>query len=132
MKKSLLSLVLLLGAALFLLNSCDDDNDASLVGTWQADEMTVMFAAGGVGTAPLPDSWIEQLTFNPDGTYSYSWQKDKRSGSGDGTWTLENRELVLVDGGRTERIQYGLNAKYLSLVSPVSQGEAELLYMRQE
>lgn len=132
MKKSMIALGLLISLSLMLLSSCDGDSDSSIVGTWQADEMTVMFAAGGVGTAPLPVSWSEVLTFNADGTFQYAWKRNGRSGSGTGSWMLDNRELVLTENGQTERIPYSLNSAYLSVISPVPAGEAELVYTRVE
>ena len=131
MKKSLLILMMFVGVGLMLLNSCDGDGDSSIVGTWEGEEMMVMFAAGGVGVATLPDSWTEQLTFNADGSYGYAWVKDGRSGSGTGRWVRENGEIVLTEDGQMESNRYSLNSKYLSIVSTVPAGEAELVYLRQ-
>ncbi|WFB37590.1 hypothetical protein P3T73_07435 [Kiritimatiellota bacterium B12222] len=132
MKKSLLTLVLLLGVGLLFLNSCDGDSDSSITGTWQAGSMMVMFSSGGTGEADLPDSWVEQLTFHGDGSYTYTWMKDGRSGSGSGSWVRADGNLVLTDDGQTEQISYTLDSEFLSLKTTVPEGDAELVFTRVE
>jgi hypothetical protein len=120
--------IFILSAIFGLLLSCDSDSDTSIEGTWSANELLVMYEGGGFAEAPLPDSWKESLSLNKDGTYTYAWQKDGRSGSGSGTWVRENNTLTLTQNGREEQLDAKISGDTLILSTAVPGGTAQLSF----
>lgn len=120
--------LMLLGFLLGLLLSCDGDSDSSITGTWTANELLVMYSDGGFAEEPLPASWIERLSLKGDGTYTYTWKKDGRSGSGSGTWERDNGTLTLTEDGRSEQLTAQVSGDMLIFTTSVPGGTAELSF----
>lgn len=127
--KRFISLVLFTSFFGFLL-SCNSDAETSIEGIWSADTLLVMYDDGGFAEKTLPESWAEQLTLNEDGSYTYEWQKDGRSGSGLGNWEQEDGILVLLEEGRSERLAAQISGSTLILTTAIPGGTAELSFKK--
>lgn len=96
MKK--IGLLLVLGAFLFALGSCskDDDDDFSIVGSWQQVKSELVISTGvpGAPEFTFADEDPVTITFNANGTGSFV----DEDGTEAFNWALTGNKLTLTEG----------------------------------
>jgi len=102
MKK--LGILLALTAFILSFNSCsEDDDDFSLVGTWQQEkfEFKVSFGVPGVQDFVETDTDPTTFVFNADGTGSATYEEEGTEITDTFTWELSGNELTIAESEMT-------------------------------
>lgn len=95
MKK--IGLLTVIGAFLMALGSCSkDDDDFTIVGTWQQVKSELIISSGMPGAPDLTFTDDDPLTiiFNADGTGSFVDEE----GTDNFTWVLSGKQLTISEG----------------------------------
>ena len=127
--KPLAKMAVLLPLAALLLSGCEDSQDTSLDGTWQASKLVFTDAAGTRISDPLPATWVEMLLLKPDGTFSYSSTQAGKTVTGAGRWGYTETELVLA-GKQDRRTDYRIDGDELVLSGDVPEGPYSLRWTK--
>jgi hypothetical protein len=102
MKK--LGMLLALTAFILSFNSCSkDDDDFSLVGTWQQEkfEFRVSFGVPGLQDMVETDTDPTTFVFNSDGTGSATYEEENVEITDTFSWNLSGNELTITDSEMT-------------------------------
>lgn len=113
-----------------VLSGCGGDGDtASLEGTWQASKLAFTGVSGDELSEPLPATWVEILTLNPDGTFAYSSTQSGKTVTGTGFWGLDGTSLVLAQQ-REQPLEYRIDGHELVLSGYIPEGAYSLLWTK--
>ena len=124
-----LSLVTM-AALLATLTGCGSDEDTTrLEGTWQASKLLFTDTAGGELSEPLPATWVEILTLDPDGTFAYSSTQSGKTATGNGFWGLDGTNLVLAQQNE-QPLEYRIDGDELILSGYVPEGAYALVWTK--
>ncbi len=97
MKKISLLLVMFMAALAFTACDKEDDDNFSIVGTWEQEKMEMTIAATGM------DEWVETdttpttIVFNEGGTGTATYLEEGQTVTDNFTWTLSNDVLTIID-----------------------------------
>jgi hypothetical protein len=77
----------------------DDNNELSIVGTWQqeVDELTINPNVPGIGPQPIPYDDTATVVFNSNGTGT----RTSEDGTDNFSWTLDGNRITIVFDDRT-------------------------------
>ena len=118
-------------ASLVFLAGCDDDDSSSsgsVVGTWNADKVVMTSLEGTTTERKMGDNWSETVTFNSDGSWSYSYTYNGENASGTGYYTDDGTAL-LING--TDNMPYDVDGNTMSWSGSVANGAYKIVWKRQ-
>jgi uncharacterized lipoprotein NlpE involved in copper resistance len=122
-----LSSLLLL--ATFFLTGCEDEDTTSLAGTWQAFKIVLSGVSDSESEHPLPETWVEVLSLNPDGTFSSHSTQKGRTEAETGRWSYTPSNLILTQRGQ-DQIEYRMEGHTLVLSGNIPEAEFSLYWKK--
>lgn len=117
--------------SLALFTGCDDDDSlpgGSVVGTWNAEKVFMVNLEGVRSKTVMDEDWTETVTFNEDGSWSYSYIYNGSSASGTGYYT-DDGTVIRING--QDDMAYTADGDRMSWFGSVDNGTYEINWKRQ-